>query len=143
MKRSKILAYIQISVIVCLMSFNGGIRLNSYWKTEEFPCKGHQCGCKSESDCKTHCCCGLYKNRGAVQSNDNEPKTGFQVFISSVNCKYGGDPLTTITFTAKYVLVSQVQPIRESFLCFLPQDISISLLEVFIAPPETPPRHFA
>jgi len=141
-KSNKTLAYIQILVIVCLMVCNDGIKVTSVKKSGEFPCKEHQCGCKSESDCMTHCCCGLYKNQGKFQNNGNEQKNSFQVFMSSVNCKYGNDPLASITFTAKYILESQVQPIKESFLYFLSHDISISLREVFASPPEKPPRYF-
>ncbi|CAG1771570.1 hypothetical protein BAC3_01914 [uncultured bacterium] len=140
-KSNKILSYIQILVIVCMMLCNDGIRVTSVTKSEDFPCKGHRCGCKSESDCKAHCCCGLFKNHDKFQ-NSNEQRNGFHVFISSVNCKYGSDLLSSITFTAKYILENQVQPIKESFLCFLSHDISIDLLEVFLSPPGKPPRHF-
>ncbi|KAA0242180.1 MAG: hypothetical protein DYG83_12390 [Candidatus Brocadia sp. AMX2] len=140
MKSHKILTYIQISVIVCLLICNGGISVNSVRESDGFPCKGHQCGCKSESDCRTHCCCGVYKNRDKFQSN--EQKSSFHVFMSSINCTYGNDPLTGVTFTAKYMVGDQVQQIKESFLCFLSCDISNSLLEVFASPPKKPPRHF-
>ena len=143
MKSSKILAYIQILTIVCLMVCNDGVRVNSVKKSGEFPCKRHQCGCKSESDCEAHCCCGLYKHQGKFQNNGNEQKNSFQVFMSSVNCKYGNDPLASITFTAKYILESQVQPIKESFLCFLFSNTSICPPDVFVSPPEKPPQNFA
>lgn len=142
MKSSKILAYIQILVMVCLTLCNDGIRVNSVRKSGEFPCKGHLCGCETESDCMAHCCCGLQKNQADFQNNGNEQKKSFQVFISSVNCKYENDPLSSVSCTAEYTLESQVQPIKESFLRFLSRDISISLLEAFISPPEKPPRRF-
>ena len=141
-KSNKILSYIQILVIVCMMLCNDGIRVTSVTKSEDFPCKGHRCGCKLESDCKVHCCCELYKNQDKFRDNNSEQKNSFRVFISSINCKYGSDPLTSITFTAKYILENQVQPIKESFLCFLFHDISSDLLEVFLSPPGKPPRHF-
>lgn len=139
-KSNKILSYIQILVIIGLMLCSDGIRVNSV-RSGEFPCSSHQCGCMSESDCKKHCCCGLYENQDKFQ-NSNEQRNGFRVFISSVNCKYGSDPLTGITFTAKYMLEYSVQPIKESFLCFFSHDISICLPEIVLSPPDKPPRHF-
>ena len=138
--RNKTLSYIQIMVVICLMFCNGGIGINLPKKSDEFPCKEHQCGCKSEADCKTHCCCAPDENQNKFRSN-SENQNGFKTFISSINCKYGNDPLT-ISFTAKYMLESHVPPIQESFLCFLSNDISIRLPEVFVAPPEKPPRHY-
>lgn len=140
-KHNKILSYIQILVIVFMTLCNDGLRASSVAKPEDFPCKGHNCGCRSESDCKVHCCCGSFNDHDKFQDS-NEQRNSFYVFISSVNCKYGSDPFTSITFTAKYLLENQVQPIKESFLCFRSQDISKSLLEVFVSPPEKPPRHF-
>ena len=142
-KRNKILAYVQILVLVCLMVCNGGITVNSSRKSDSFPCKGHQCGCKSEWDCMTHCCCFAHENQDEFQNNNEKQKNGFHTFISSVNCKSGNDPLTGITFTAKYILEGKVQPIKESFLCFLFNDTSNSIPEVIISPPEKPPRYFA
>lgn len=134
-------SYTQILVVICLMFSRGSIGINFSKQSDEFLCKGHQCGCELESDCKVHCCCGLFKNRDKFQ-NGNEQRNSFRVFMSNINCKYGGDPLTSITFIAKYLLDGQVQPIKESFLCFRSQDILNSLLEVFVSPPEKPPRRF-
>ena len=138
---STIFSYVQIMVIVCLIVCNGGIAINSFKKSGELSCKGHQCGCRSESDCKAHCCCGPYESHN-LQNNSEKQKNSFQVFISSINCKFGNDPVTGITFMAKYILESNVQPVKESFLCFLFYDISIHLPEVFVSPPEKPPRSF-
>ena len=139
-KCNKIFACIQTFVFLFLMVCNGGGIVSSAKKSDAFPCEGHQCGCKSESDCKTHCCCTPDKNQNKFRNN-SEKHNGFRAFISSVNCKYGNDPLT-ISFTAKYMLESQILPIKESFLSFLFDDLSIRLPEVFVAPPETPPRHY-
>lgn len=129
-KWNKICASIQIFVFLFLMVCNGGSIISPAKKSDVFQCAGHQCGCKSVSDCKTHCCC-----------TPDENQNGFKTFISSVNCKYGNDPLT-ISFTAKYMLESRVLPIKESFLCFLFNDTSNNLPEVFTSPPEKPPKLF-
>lgn len=141
-KCNKIFACIQIFVIIFLMVCNGGGVVSSAKKSDAFPCEGHQCGCKSEADCKAHCCCVPDENQNKFH-NSSEKHNGFRAFISSVNCKYGNDPLTTITFTAKYVLESQDTLIKESFLCFLLHDTSVHLPEVFLPPPEKPPRYSA
>ncbi|MBI2472486.1 MAG: hypothetical protein HYV59_14795 [Planctomycetes bacterium] len=141
MRSNKILAYVQILVMICLMVFNGGIVVNPAMKSDAYPCKDHQCGCKSESDCKTHCCCAPNGNQDTFHTN-SEKRNGFKTFISSVNCKYGNDPLTPITFTAKYILESRVQTIKESFLCFLCSEVPSNIPDVVIFPPEKPPRYF-
>ena len=140
-KCNKIFACIQTFVILFLMVCNGGSITNSAKKSGAFPSAGHQCGCKSEADCKTHCCCTPDENQNKFH-NSSEKHNGFRAFISSVNCKYGNDPLTTITFKAKYVLESQDTLIKESFLCFLLHDTSVYLPEVFLPPPEKPPKFF-
>lgn len=139
-KWNKICASIQIFVFLFLMVCNGGSIISPAKKSDVFPCAGHQCGCKSVPDCKTHCCCAPDENQNKFHNSSENPN-GFRAFISSVNCKYGNDPLT-ISFTAKYMLESQILPIKESFLCFLFNDTSINLPEVFTPPPEKPPKLF-
>ena len=139
-KCNKIFACIQTFVILFLMICHGGSVISNAKKSGAFPCAGHQCGCKSEADCKTHCCCAPDENRNKFRNN-SENQTGFKTFISSINCKYGNDPLT-ISFTAKYILERQDTLTKESFLCFLFNDLSIRLSEVFVALPEKPPRHY-
>ncbi|MBM2833550.1 MAG: hypothetical protein HW406_711 [Candidatus Brocadiaceae bacterium] len=139
-KCNKIFACIQTFVILFLMICHGGSVISNAKKSGAFPCAGHQCGCKSEVDCKTHCCCAPDENRNKFRNN-SENQTGFKTFISSINCKYGNDPLT-ISFTAKYILERQDTLTKESFLCFLFNDLSIRLSEVFVALPEKPPRHY-
>ncbi len=142
-KSNKILAYVQILVIVCLTACNGSISVRSSQKSNSFPCKGHQCGCKSELDCMTHCCCFTSEKQEKFQTNGWEQKSGIHAFISSVNCKNGNDPLTGITLTAKYIVESKVQSTRELFLCFYFSESSIFIPEVLVSPPEKPPRCFA
>ena len=142
MTNYKIFSYTQILVIVCLTFFSAGIPVNSFRKSGEFSCKEHHCGCKSEFDCKTHCCCAPRQDHDKFQNNTENQKGSFQVFISSLNCKMGNDLLTSINFTAKYILESKVQPLKETFLCFLLHDTSVHLPEVFLSPPEKPPKFF-
>lgn len=141
-KISPIIIYLQIILLACLTICNDCSIISLPKQADAFLCEGHQCGCKSAYDCKTHCCCEVYQNHVNFQHNENEQKNSFQVFISSVNCKYGNDPLISITFMVKYILEGKVRPIKESFLCFLSQDISISPLKVFVSRPKKPPRHF-
>jgi len=139
-KCNKLFACIQTCVILFLMVCSGGNIISNAKKSGTFPCAVHQCGCKSEADCKTHCCCAPGENQNKFRNN-SENQNGFNTFISSINCKYGNDPLT-ISFTAKYMLESRDTPAKESFLSFLFNDLPIRLPEVFVAPPETPPRHY-
>lgn len=139
-KCNKIFACIQTCVFLFLMVCNGGGIISSAKKTDAFPCAGHQCGCKSAADCKAHCCCAPDENQNKFRNN-SENKNGFKTFISSINCKYGND-LLTISFTAKYMLESQVQQIKESFLCFLSHNTSFHLPQAIVSPPDKPPRYF-
>lgn len=141
-KWNKIFACIQTFFMLFLMVCNSGSVISNAKKSDAFPCAGHQCGCKSEFDCKTHCCCAPRQDHDKFQNNTENQKGSFQVFISSINCKMGNDLLTSINFTAKYILESKVQPLKETFLCFLLHDTSINLPEVFTSPPEKPPKFF-
>ena len=142
-KVTPIITYLQIIVIACLTICNDCSIVNFPKQSDTFPCKGHQCGCKSEYDCKTHCCCGFYKDHEKYQNPSKQQKNMFNTFVSNVNCKYGNDPLNSITFTAKYILENQVQPIKELFMGFLFTSNSITLPDPFLPPPEKPPRRFA
>src|SRR3989338_3703649 len=101
MKTKGIFSYIQIVILACLMMCNGGKVLTVSVKTNEFPCKGHQCGCISNSR-----------------------------------------SLSDLSFTAKYVLDVKVSLSKESFFCFNSNNTSICPPEVFLSPPEKPPRRF-
>ncbi len=138
-KCNKIFSCIQTFVMLLLMVCNGGSIISSAKESGAFPCEGHQCSCKYEADCKTHCCCAPDENQNKFRSN-SENQNGFKTFISGINCKYGND-LLTISFTAKYMLESRDTLTQESFLSFLFNDLSIRLPEVSIAPPEKPPRY--
>ncbi|UJS17618.1 MAG: hypothetical protein L3J17_00805 [Candidatus Jettenia sp.] len=139
-RKNKVLTCIQILIVLCILPCNSGRAVNLPIKTGEFPCEGHQCGCKSVLDCKAHCCCSSYKNHNDLK-NSNKKQSGFRVFISSIDCKYGSDPLTNIAFTDKYILENQIQLIQGSFLCFLFYNISIYLPEIIASSPEKPPRY--
>lgn len=135
-KSRKTLIYLQIVIIISLMIFNKGIEVNSFVKTGDFSCKGHQCGCKSEYDCKKHCCCA------PTQIMREKQKNGLQSFISSINCKVGDTSNGDITFSGKYLSGSNVMQMEELFLCFLSLCTSIRLPGIFASPPEKPPRSF-
>ena len=142
-KCNKIFSCVQTFVMLFLMICNSGSVISNAKKSVAFQCAWHHCGCKSEAYCKTHCCCEFYKNQDKLQNDSNEQNDGFRVFMSSVNCKYGSNPLASVTFTAKYLLENQIQPIKESFMCFLVNDTSITLPDPFVSPPKKPPRPFA
>ncbi|MCF6158822.1 MAG: hypothetical protein E3K32_09675 [wastewater metagenome] len=140
-KKNTILTYIQILVILCIVLFDGGIHFAQ--GAQETLTAEHQCGCGSGSGCKEYCCCSTsYGDQNTFRDNSNRQKSGFLVFISSVNCKYGNNPLTTITFTTKYIGVNQLEFIRESFLCFLFLPVQSHPSEIIASPPEKPPRFF-
>ncbi len=138
---NKVFSYIQILVIVCLMAMSEDRGRVFFSKSENFPCAAHQCGCKTEADCKAHCCCSPHKNYDKFQNNSEKHKS-FRVFISSLNCKYGNNALTGITFHSEYVLTDKIQPITESLLCFLISNTVIPSPEILPSPIEKPPRYF-
>ncbi len=140
-KSRKIFSTIQVLIIICLMLCNRGTWINSSQKTRESLCKDLQCGCKLVSDCKKYCCCTFTGEQNTPRTSNGQ-KDVFQIFMSSINCKYGNDPLNSITFTSKYILEDQVQFTRKTFLCFLSQATLIYPPEVFIFPPKKPPRYF-
>ena len=142
MKKKRVSSYIQIVILVCLIMCSGGKGINISVKTNEFPCKGHQCGCRSESDCKRNCCCALYGNQSELKDVSSKQKNSFQVFISSINCKSDSHSLSDLSFTAKYVLDIKVSLSKESFFCFNSNNTSICPPEVFLSLPEKPPRRF-
>ncbi len=142
MKSYKALACIQIIAIVCLSLCNVGTRPGSAKKLDAFPCKGHLCGCTTESDCKTHCCCAGYGNSGEFLNKGHGQNDIFSTVISSVTCSQGTDSITITPFSAKYIISTRVQHGKDAFLCILFNDTSICLPDVFLTPPEKPPRHF-
>ena len=138
---NKIFSYVQILVIVCLMAMSEDRGRIFFSKSENFPCAEHQCGCKTEADCKAHCCCSPHKDHNEFQNN-SEKHNSFRVFISSLNCKYGNNTLTGITFQSKYILADKIQAITGSFLCFLISNTVIPSPEILASPIEKPPRYF-
>lgn len=141
-KSNRILAIVQILIIVSLMLCNGGVSENLPDKSEIFPCKAHQCGCKTEYDCKTHCCCANHENSDTLDIQNNTQGNSFRAFVSSINCKYGSESFKSIDSSVKYMFENSVKPLSETFLCFLPHNSSIRLPEAFVSPPEKPPRFF-
>ncbi len=135
---NKILSYIQILVFVSLTVCNGNLVTNPARGTEPFPCKGHQCGCKTEADCNDHCCCASYEN---LQSGSKKQKNGLYAFMNSVNCKSGSTQVSYMSFSEKYVSTEKALSSQAPLLCILPRDVSFFPPEVFISLPKKPPRH--
>jgi len=143
-KKNKIIACIQILIIIYLALCNSVTAAKFSKKSSASNYKGNQCCCKSESDCKSCCCAINQKNNDKSFQNDGKwQKDKYHIFINSVNCKSGNDPLTNITITVKYTFERPIQPAKETFLCFLINNISIYHPEIIATPPEKPPRHFA
>ena len=143
-KINKVLACIQALVFLGLLLCSGGsITISSSGKAGEFPCKEHTCGCKSESDCKTHCCCSPRGNQSTSQYGVKKQKNSFQSFISSLKCKSGSDAITFINTELTYIMEDSCVIPRIIFFCFLASDTLTHLCEVMVSPPEKPPRYLA
>lgn len=140
-KVNKVFACIQIIIFLSLTLCGSGITSNVSSKSGEFPCKGHECGCKSASDCRTHCCCSTQENYAKSHHDAKKQKDIFQSFISSLKCKSGSDAITCINAELKYVLEDYcvIPPI--TFFCFLADDTLAHIREVMVSPPEKPPRY--
>lgn len=139
---NKIISGIQILIFVCLTVCNGNLMTNPVRVAEPFPCKGHQCGCKTEEVCKDHCCCSAYENHNKLQSNSKKQQNSLRVFISSINCKSGNTLISGVSFSEKYVSTEKAPSSQAPLLCFLPCDVSFPLTEVCIFLPKKPPRQF-
>ncbi len=142
-KMNKVIAGIQILIFLSLTLCSSGINIRLSGKSDEFPCKDHQCGCKSEADCKTNCCCSPHGNQLMSQHDAKTKKNSLQSFISSLRCKSGSDAITCINAELKYVLEDYfvIPPI--TFFCFLAGDTLAHIHEVMVSPPEKPPRCFS
>lgn len=142
-KINKAIACIQIFIFLSLTLCNSGATIISLKKSDVFPCKEHGCGCKSEADCRTHCCCSPQETLLTPQRDGTKQKNGLQSFISSLKCKSGSDAITFINANLKYILEdkSTIPPIK--FFCFLTGDTLVRLREVMVSPPDKPPRCFA
>lgn len=138
----KIVTYIQILVTVCLVSCNTGIIINCPKKQVAFPCKEHACGCKSEADCMTNCCCFPSGDLSESQNVVRKQKNGLFSFISSVQCKTGSEAIAFINSNLEYTLEDYTVVHRLAFLCFLTNNPLIHPCEPMVSPPEKPPRYF-
>ncbi len=140
-KINKVIACIQILVFLSLILFSSGITVNSSGKSNEFACKEHECGCKSEADCRTNCCCLPHRSHLKSHHGVKKQKNSFQSFISSLKCKSGSDVITLINTELKYILEDYFVIPRMAFSCFLVSDTIAHLCEVMLSPPEKPPRY--
>lgn len=139
-KSGKIIAYIQIVVILCSVLYNVGITINCPKKPVVFPCKKYDCGCKLEVDCIKNCCCLPYDNYEKDQNDVKKQKNGFQSFISSLRCKSGNNTIAFINIKLEYILKDRFNIPPITFLCFFINDTLAHLHEVMVSPPEKPPR---
>jgi len=140
----KIVSCIQILVMMFLVFCNTGFVVNHPINSAGFPCKDHACGCKSEADCKAHCCCPPQGNQSTFQYGvKKQQKDSLQLFISSIKCKSGNDTITFIPANPKYILEDGHIESPLTFLCFLANDTKIHFCEPAIPPPEKPPRRHA
>lgn len=139
-KMNKVLACIQIFIFLSLTWCSSVTTIGSFKKSDAFPCKDHACGCKSEADCKAHCCCSPQGNQLASQYDVKKQKNSLQSFISSVKCKSGSNAVTLVKAELKYILDDDFISPHITFLCFLASDTMTHLCEVMVSPPEKPPR---
>ncbi|MBM4065958.1 MAG: hypothetical protein FJ266_10020 [Planctomycetes bacterium] len=142
-KVNKVFACIQIIIFLILPLCGSGITFNVSGKSDGFPCKDHACGCKSEADCKAHCCCSPNGNQLMTQDGDQKEKSSLQSFISSIKCKSGSDAITVLNAEGKYLPVDNLSIPKITFLCFLTGNPLVRLSEPMVFPPEKPPRCFA
>ena len=142
-KMNKVLACIQILIFLSLTLCSSGITVSLSGKSDEFPCNEHACGCKSEADCKAHCCCLPQSNQSTSQYGVKKQKNSFQSFISSLKCKSGSDVIACINAELKYILEDYCVTPQITFFCFLASDTLAHLCEPMVSPPEKPPRYLA
>jgi hypothetical protein len=139
-KINKVLACIQIFTFISLTLCRSGVTVSLSGKSDVFPCKDHACGCKSEADCKAHCCCSPLGNQLKSQHAAKTQKNKFQSFISSLKCKSGSDGIACINAELKYILEDYCVIPHITFFCFLASDTLAHLCDPMVSPPEKPPR---
>lgn len=139
-KTNKILACIQILIFLSLTLCGSGITFTVSVTSDEFPCKDHNCGCKSAVDCRTNCCCLPQGNHEKSHYGAKKQKNGIQSFISSLMCKSDSDGISVINTELKYVLEDDFVIPQIAFLYFLASDTMVHICEPMVLPPEKPPR---
>lgn len=139
-RTNKVFACIQILIFLSLTLCSSGLTISLSGKSGEFPCKDHECGCKSEADCRAHCCCSPQGNSAKFYHGATKQKNVFQSFISSLKCKSGSDAVAVIKAELKYILDDGCVIPQIRFLCFLASDTMVHLCEPMVLPPEKPPR---
>ncbi|MGQ3685709.1 MAG: hypothetical protein ACUBOA_12010 [Candidatus Loosdrechtia sp.] len=141
-KINKVIACIQIVIFLSLMLCSSGVTtMNSLRKPDEFPCKDHDCGCKSADDCRTNCCCFPQGNHPGHYHSAKKQKSSLQSFISSLKCKSGSAAMVLINTEFKCIMEDYFVIPHITFLCFLASDTLTRLREVMVSPPEKPPRY--
>ena len=135
------IACFQILIMVFLALCSAGIVINPPKKQVAFSCMDHECGCKSEADCRTNCCCFPAGDRLVSQNDAKQQRNGYHSFISSLQCKSGSNTLAFIKSNLKYIEEYSAIDYRLTFLCFLCNDPFIQPCEPVVSPPEKPPRY--
>lgn len=139
-KINRVIACVQIFIFLCLILCSGGVTISLSGKSGEFPCKDHECGCKSETDCKTNCCCSPQGNHLKSQNSVQKQKNGFHAFISSVRCKSGSDAIPFTSIELNYIPEGYFTIPQLTFLCFLDGNTLAHLSGPMVFPLEKPPR---
>lgn len=137
---NRIFASIQILIFLGLALCGSGIPFTVSVKPGDYPCKGHACGCKTETDCMTRCCCLTQGNQGKSYHGVKKQKNNLQSFISSLKCKSGSDAVTLVNAELKYIPDDDCVIPQIAFLCFLASDTVVHASEPMVSPPEKPPR---
>lgn len=142
-KINKIFSCIQILIFFSLTLCGSDIPFQASMRSDEHPCKDHACGCKSEADCLTHCCCSPQGNNVNSYHGVKRQRNTLQSFISSLMCKSGGDVITFINAELKYIFEDDFVIPHIAIISFLTNDIQVHLCEPAVSPPEKPPRRSA
>jgi len=140
-----LLAFVAASVGFPIPEFRTIAQIND---DEDFPCKGHNCGCHDAVSCREHCCCGFrVVKKGeeppahsccAEDEADGPDHTdgGVTLAISSLGCR----GVSTI-YIALGVVLPVTSPIAISGL--VPSQMQIALIndraDSFSIDPAVPP----
>ena len=133
---------ISIVISICLLVNSFIPRFMPLFTGEkgEFACKHHICGCKTERDCLSHCCCvtvpDTYNMKCALKKNPGEIASAF---IESLAC--AGTPDMFAIGTAIIALPDDRTDIPDMYLCvFLKRLKPVYPNSFQISPPDKPPR---
>lgn len=132
-----VITCIQVFICVCLVLCNNRIVTRPMGSSDGFLCKGHDCGCKSEYNCRTDCCCFPKMSYDGYK----EGKNSLGIFINSINCKYGNHLFPGTSLIGKYILECQSMIEDSSCVSILTDNLSVFIPQIMASPPEKPPRY--